>query len=72
MTAEVDNPERYALDILEATLSIEVEEGSYEGEGRRGGEMLALETTGLLTQEYYLGGTVLIYAPSGFNKLRRL
>ena len=39
-----------------------------EGEGETEGTLMALGSTGFLTQEKYLGGPVLIDARNGFNK----
>ena len=52
----------------------------YDGEAEGGGEVgggggggygrLALETTGLLTQDAVTGGTTLVDTDKGFNRLR--
>ena len=53
-----------------ATLNMEVEGSSDEGEG--GGRMLTLEATGFQTQEAETGGTMLFDVHNGFNELIRL
>ena len=53
-------------------LGIEVERGLDEGEGGGGGYMLALESTGIITQEADMGGTALVDARNGFNGMTHL
>ena len=52
---------------------VERESGSRERErGDWEGGVLALEATGLPTQDAELGGTALVDARNGFNKMSRL
>ena len=55
----------------EEAAEVEQDDAEVE-EGGLGGNLLALEAIGILTQDADSGGTTLIDAPNGFNELIRL
>ena len=73
LNIETATTEEEAAEGLAAALDMEVEE-ERDSEGREegGGTQRALEALEFLTQEVELGGTTLIDARNGFNKLSRL
>ena len=83
-TGEGDGGASYNIRTIMEYMEV-VEEGIYEGEtaeadeddteaegGGIGGDLLALEATGILTQDTDPGGTTIIDVHNGFNDLSRL